>query len=369
MTKFFIISLCVFAIFHIISYYCLIKPLFSHSSLKAKILGILALLINYALLFAFIFIRSWDIPDILFVILSITILISVMLCSAGLANIIFLVLSLWIKKFPIVLTSRILFALAIFGVCWGVYSASKLPQITAITIPINHLKKDIRILQIADLHLSQLISAKKVKEIINLANSTSPDIIVLVGDIIDSPEYKIASSLALLKELKAKYGVYFVLGNHEYIHNANKSLEIINNLGNIKPLVNSSIIIDNNINLIGVSDLHGIREGYLEPDIALATKHINPALPSILLSHQPNIIKHFSPKDTKIDLILSGHTHGGQIFPFSFIVYLANPFLYGLKTINDIPMYITQGTNLAVTYGRVGTNAEINLITLTGAKQ
>lgn len=106
------------------------------------------------------------------------------------------------------------------------------------------------------------------------------------------------------------------------------------------------------------------------PDIKEAMQGVDSNLPAILLSHQPNIIKTLeadlanAKSSKKIDLILSGHTHGGQIFPFSIGAYIANPFLYGLKTINDTQLYISQGAHLAVTYGRFLSRAEINLITL-----
>ncbi|RAX52239.1 hypothetical protein CCY99_07555 [Helicobacter sp. 16-1353] len=364
MSTFLIVSLCVFLIFHIISYHFLIKPMLRNLSLRYRILGILLLILNFILIIIFMVTRRFDVPDSIILLLSISILTTLLLFSAALVNIIFLILAKFIKGFPAILISRILFAVAIIGVGFGIYGASKMPNITTQTIEIKNLKKDMSILVISDLHLSKLITSKKVEKIISLANSTNPDIIVLLGDIIDDREENIRDSLDLLKNLKAKYGVYFVLGNHEFISNAYRSLEIIDNLG-ITTLVNNSVVIDDDINLIGLSDMSGFRFGYLEPDVTKAMQNTIPSLPNIMLSHQPNTIDIL---DSNIDLLLSGHTHGGQIFPFSFIVYLANPFLSGLKTINDIQIYITKGASVAVTYGRVGAESEINLITLKGVR-
>lgn len=334
-------------------------------SFKFKILGIFLTILNFIMIFVYMLIRRLDVSDVVVMTLSISILIALLFFSASLVNIIFLILAKFIKGFPTPIISRILACVAIFGVCLGVYGANKMPTLTTQTIEIKNLKKDISILQIADLHLSKLISPKKVAKIVALANSTNPDIIVLVGDIIDDKEDNIRDSLDLLKNLKAKYGVYFVLGNHEFLFDANKSLDIIEKLGNVTTIVNSNITIDDNINLIGISDMSGFNAGYLVPDITKAMQNTNPSLPNILLSHQPNAIYMV---DSTIDLMLSGHTHGGQIFPFNFIVYLGNPFLYGLKIINDVKVYITKGASVAVTYARIGANSEINLIKLKGVK-
>lgn len=364
MSIFFIFAICCFGVFHIIGYHALIKQV--SKNITFKLTSIILLFINFATLFIYVMcMRNLEIPDLIIRILSLSILVSLLLFALGIFNIVFLILGKYIKIIPNTLISRILLLMLPIGLVVGVYGAHKDPELVEQTIEIKNLKKDIKILLIADLHISNLISKEKIQNTIDLANSTNPDIIVLAGDIIDSYEHIIKDKVELLGGLSAKYGVYFALGNHEFIFDANKSLEIINRFGNIKSLVNSSIIIDDNINLIGISDLMGRRLGYLEPNIEESLKNTNHNLPKILISHQPNIIYDL---DSSVDLVLSGHTHGGQIFPFTILAYLKNPFLYGLKTINNIPLYISQGSHLAVTYGRIGTQSEINLITLKGTK-
>lgn len=360
MSVFFIFMICCFGVFHLIGYYALIKH--TSKNLKFRLIGGMLLIINFILLIIYLMLlRNTTISDIVVRILSLSVLVALLVCTLGIFNIIFLIIGRFIKSFSNVLISKILLSLLPLGIIVGIYGAHKTPELTYQTIEIKNLKKDINILFLSDLHISNLISKEKIQNTINLANSTNPDIIVLGGDIIDSYEDVIKDKIPLLGELNAKYGVYFVLGNHEFIFDANKSLEIVSKFGNITPLVNSSAIIDDNINLIGISDLMGRKVGYLEPNIEEALKNTNDNLPKILISHQPNIINEF---DSNVDLILSGHTHGGQVFPFTILAYLKNPFLYGLKTINNIQLYISQGSHLAVTYGRIGTQSEINLITL-----
>lgn len=360
MSVFFIFMICCFGVFHLIGYYALIKH--TSKNLKFRLIGGMLLIINFILLIIYLMLlRNTTISDIVVRILSLSVLVALLVCTLGIFNVIFLIIGRFIKSFSNVLISKILLSLLPLGIIVGIYGAHKTPELTYQTIEIKNLKKDINILFLSDLHISNLISKEKIQNTINLANSTNPDIIVLGGDIIDSYEDVIKDKIPLLGELNAKYGVYFVLGNHEFIFDANKSLEIVSKFGNITPLVNSSVIIDDNINLIGISDLMGRKVGYLEPNIEEALKNTNDNLPKILISHQPNIINEL---DSNVDLILSGHTHGGQVFPFTILAYLKNPFLYGLKTINNIQLYISQGSHLAVTYGRIGTQSEINLITL-----
>lgn len=382
--KFIIIFLLVFIIFAIFSYKFLLKLAFRAFNIRVQILSLLFVIFVYLLVVLFMFLRKFDISENIFIALSTSILLLYFLFFAAFINALYLLISHFIPKLKDI-RIHITWMLLVGVFCvfiYSIFNASKLPKVVNEEIIIENLKHDISILQIADLHLSKLITENEVKNIIKLANSTKPDIIVLVGDIIDAPDYDIEHLLEHLKSLHAKYGVYFVLGNHEFIHNAYKSIELMQNIG-ITPLVNNSIVINDNINLLGLSDLVGERYKYLEPSLSDALKEVNPMLPIVLLSHQPNTIhlisNYFnkecntmnskdSKKCAKIDLLLSGHTHGGQLAPFSFLVYLANPFLYGLKTIDDIQVYITQGAHFAVTYGRFGTSSEINLINLRSKK-
>ncbi|MDE6886646.1 MAG: metallophosphoesterase [Helicobacteraceae bacterium] len=359
--NFFIIALCVFILFHIVGYYGLIR----HISQKPKVKflsGILTLL-NCLLVVCFVailIVLRVDFPRFVILILSLFILSAVLFFGFGVINAILLLIFRKSKEKRI-LISRIMLIITSICFVFSIFNAAIMPQLTTQEILIPNLKQEMTILMISDLHLSKFISKEKVSKIIDLANSTNPDIIVLVGDIIDAKESEIREFLPYLEKLRAKNGVYFTLGNHEFIFNVDKSLELIQSLPNVEILLNSSVVIDDNINLIGISDLSGRRRGYLEPDIDLAMSKINKNLPSIVLSHQPNMIYEMP---NNIDLMLSGHTHGGQIFPFSIAVYFANPFLYGLKSIDNKRLYISQGASLAVTFGRLGSRAEINLITL-----
>lgn len=365
MIRFAIIVFCFFMAFHLVAYYGLIRTIFEDS--KGKIIAGLCVLVHFIITLGFavamIGFRA-DIPHFLYAILSITALNAVLFFTFGIVNVVFLVIFRSNLKVQLKI-ARIIFGICVLCIIFSIINATRLPNITRTDIYLPNLKHETTILMMSDLHLSRLISQNKAEAIIDLANAQNADTIVLVGDIIDSRPEIMEDFLPYLSKLRAKNGVYFALGNHEFIFGAENSLAMIKELKNITPLVNQSVIIDETYNLIGISDLSANRFGGnsdFAPDFEGAIRGTNEHLPKILLSHQPNIIKHIEAK--KVDLILSGHTHGGQIFPFSIGAYFANPFLYGLKNIGGTQLYISQGAHLAVTYGRFLSRAEINLITL-----
>ena len=356
--KFIIIVLLVFALFHVIGYRFLIRT----ALIKNRKIAISIFVLNYFFILLYLFFRNSNISAVFVIIFSISILLVFIVFVVAIANIIFYLLSLLFPFFKVyrVYFARFMLFLFFIGAILSIYGAIKIPKITIQDIFIDNLKEEMQILQITDLHLSKLLPIYKMRKIVDLANSTNPDIIVLIGDIVDSNTKNISYFIPLLKEFKAKYGVYFVLGNHEFIYNPYESLSFIQKT-NITPILNSSITINNNINLLGLSDLHFGKYASLAPNLNLALESSNPNLPNILLAHQPNTIKI---TDSRINLMLSGHTHGGQIFPFNFLASLANPFLYGLKNINNTQVHISKGAGVTVTFGRLMAGSEINLLKL-----
>lgn len=209
----------------------------------------------------------------------------------------------------------------------GFVNGFKEPIITEQEVKIKNLREELNIVQISDVHIGKSLGKEFLKGIVEQINSLKADIVVITGDLVDLKIEQIGDKLDPLKDIQSRYGVYFVNGNHEYFHGVVKISNHLRDLG-IRVLENESEIIDGKFNLVGVTDLMGERMNYLEPDVKQAFSHVNNQLPTILLAHQPKIVKKL--KDEKIDLILSGHTHGGQIFPFGLLVLLDQPYLRGL---------------------------------------
>ena len=189
--------------------------------------------------------------------------------------------------------------------------------------------------------LGKSLGKEFLDDIVKKINTLEADIVVITGDFVDLHVDKIGDKLDGLKEIKSHFGVYFVSGNHEYFHGVEAICKHIESL-HVKVLENESLVIDGIINLAGITDLMGRRMGLLEPDLKKALLHVKTDLPTVLLAHQPKIINEL--KDEKIDLVISGHTHGGQIFPFGLLVLLDQPYLSGLyQHSKDTQIFVSNG--------------------------
>lgn len=209
----------------------------------------------------------------------------------------------------------------------GFFNGTKPPIIKEVDIFIEGLSQELSIVQISDVHIGKTLGKDFMDEIVRQVNRLDADIVVITGDLVDMPVEQIGDKLDALRDIQSSVGVFFVPGNHEYFYGVHTIMEYLEFLG-VRVLCNSSVNIGNVLNLAGVSDMMGKRFDFLPPDVTSALLHVKPELPTILLSHQPKIVKEL--KNEKIDLILSGHTHGGQIFPFGLLVLFDQPYLSGL---------------------------------------
>ncbi len=224
----------------------------------------------------------------------------------------------------------------------GFWGGFKKPKITKINLHVKNLSTQFKIVQLSDVHIGRILKRDFLQDVVDKTNALKPDMVAITGDLVDMDLEDIKSELGALKELKSKYGTYYVAGNHEYYHGVKDILNHLESLG-LHVLRNSSKIV-NNINISGVYDIAAFRLNHpFKPDIKKALSQIDKNLPTVLLAHQPKYVEYLS-EDTKVDLILSGHTHGGQIFPFGFLVKLVQPYLYGLyKHSKNTHIYVSSG--------------------------
>lgn len=251
---------------------------------------------------------------------------------------------------------------ALLYIAKGISNGKSEPILNEVEIKIQNLKEDFRVIQLSDVHIGNTIKREFLEKIVDKIAKLNVDLVVITGDLVDLRVDKIRDDLEPLKNLKSKYGTYFILGNHEYFHQPFEIIEYIKSL-NINILLNESKVIANSFNLVGITDRIGKRIGILEPDIKKAFSKIDENLPSILLSHQPKMIEklnEFTP-----ELVLSGHTHGGQIFPFGALVLLDQPYLKGLHNYSTSKqIYISSGTGFWGPAIRILAPSEITLIKL-----
>jgi len=248
-------------------------------------------------------------------------------------------------------------ALSVGYVSTAVYEGMKEPVINVVKPNLF----DFSIVQISDLHIGGLIDREFVKHSVEKINSLKADIVVITGDLIDTKIEAVKEAVLELTHIQSKYGIYYILGNHEYFHDP---LEIITFMKetNIKLLINESVTIDElKLNIVGVTDLFGYRVNQLEPNIDKAFQECNTDYKTILLAHQPKFIEEL--KGYKPDLILSGHTHGGQIWPFNHLVKLQQPYVKGLHRLsNGSTIYVNSGIGFWGPPMRLNSQAEIAYI-------
>ena len=249
----------------------------------------------------------------------------------------------------------------------GFSQGTRLPEVNDVIVRIRGFPfNGFTIVQLTDLHIGRTIKRDFVEEIIARTNAIHPDMVVITGDLCDMSPDEISHDLEPLKTLNAP--AFFVTGNHEYYHGVNTILAKVVSLG-IKPLTNESILFGNNkgsFNLVGLNDLTGKSFGIRAPDVEMAYQGLNESKPTIVLSHQPKSISLVEGK--RCDLMLSGHTHGGQIFPFGLLVMLDQPYLDGLhEFMPGKQIYVSRGAGYWGPPLRVLAPSEISRIVITKA--
>lgn len=247
----------------------------------------------------------------------------------------------------------------------SINNALKIPQIHNVDINIADLEKNLKIAMLTDVHLGKNLHEDFLEKLITKVNSEKPDMVVIVGDLIDTDPKKL-HYISKLNHLQSYYGTFYVLGNHEYYHGVNQVLDLLKKHTNMKILVNQNLDLDV-INIGAIADLAGLNKGFLGPDLARVKVDLNTSKPSILLTHQPKAALLYDLSD--FDLVLSGHTHGGQIFPFMFLVKLQQGFIHGLYDLGGkTKLYVSSGAGFWGPSLRVFAQSEIVILNLKGKK-
>ncbi|MBD3830399.1 MAG: metallophosphoesterase [Arcobacter sp.] len=241
-------------------------------------------------------------------------------------------------------------------------------ELEVVDVKIKNLKLPYTIVQLSDIHIGGLITKDFIKNLVNKVNILNPDVVVITGDLVDTKLEYAKPALDELKNINSKYGNFFIVGNHEYFHGVKPIIDYVNTL-NIKTLENENVYIgekDRGFYLCGVYDRFGNRYGSFQPDIKKALENTQNE-PTVLLAHQPKFIEEINTQG--IDLILCGHTHGGQIFPFNFLVKLQQPYVKGLNQHTDsTQVYVNKGTGFWGPPMRLGASSEITILKLSSIK-
>lgn len=249
----------------------------------------------------------------------------------------------------------------------GLSQGIRPPVVNNVSVKIKDFPEDgFTLVQLTDVHVGRTIKRDFVEDLVNRTNELKPDLVVITGDLVDLPVERIKNDLGPLSGIKAP--CYFVLGNHEYFHGPESAIEYLETLG-LKPLLNDCARIGNGkrrFNLVGINDLTGTRLGLLPHDVDQAFNKADCSQPCIVLAHQPRMIDLMDSQ--RCDLMLSGHTHGGQIFPFGLLVMMDQPYLAGLyRHSADKQIFVSRGTGYWGPPIRVLAPSEISRIVIHSA--
>ncbi|MGW5381630.1 metallophosphoesterase [Nocardia sp. NPDC003963] len=244
----------------------------------------------------------------------------------------------------------------------GTYGVLDGPVVRRVTVPLAKLPArahGLRIALVSDLHLGPVLGRAFCERVVRTVNDTRPDLIAVAGDLADGTAADLRAETEPLAGLDAPLGVFFVPGNHEYFSDADSWLTRVGELG-MKVLLNDRVSLPD-FDLAGVDDPRGTGIGR-GPDFAAALDGRDTGRACVLLAHQPVVI-HESVAHG-VDLQLSGHTHGGQLWPGNLIARLANPTVAGLELYGGTALYVTRGAGAWGPPVRVAAPSDITVLEL-----
>lgn len=259
---------------------------------------------------------------------------------------------------------------------YGIFEARRKPAVIEYDIKIKNLPPDLdglRIIQISDIHAGLTVRRNWVKTVVEEVNNLNADIVAFTGDMVDGSVPKLKDDVEPLRNLQARLAKYFITGNHEYYSGALPWVEKAAELG-FDVLINENRLLQKGTGrmlIAGVTDTSAgqfIKEHKTNPKAALTTTENNIAA-RIFLAHQPRSL--YESAQYGFDLMLSGHTHGGQFFPWNFLATLGQPYIKGLHQAKvkqgEGWVYVSKGTGYWGPPIRVNARSEIGVFTLKTA--
>jgi predicted MPP superfamily phosphohydrolase len=259
--------------------------------------------------------------------------------------------------------------LALLSTTVGLVNARRRARVVTINVPIDDLPPALdgfTIVQISDIHVGPTIKRRYVDAIVDAVNRLKPDLIAVTGDVVDGSVPQLRDHTRPLSRLSARHGAFLVTGNHEYYAGANAWIDEFRRLG-LHVLLNEHVVVEHDgarAVIAGVTDYsaaHFDPTHRSDPAAALAGAP-GDVLIKVLLAHQPRSAE--AAAEAGFTLQLSGHTHGGQFFPWNFFVRLQQPFTAGLARLNGLWVYTSRGTGYWGPPKRLGAPSEITRLRL-----
>ncbi|MGZ8781093.1 MAG: metallophosphoesterase [Thermoanaerobaculia bacterium] len=242
---------------------------------------------------------------------------------------------------------------------------ARCPRVRRVDVPIDGLPPELegyRIVQWSDVHVGATIRRAFVQSLVERTNALDADAVVITGDFVDGPMHALRNEVEPIRDLRPRDGVFYVTGNHEYYWAAGEWIPLLQSLG-LDFLKNEHRVIERgNAKLVmaGVTDPVGRNAHKQDPDAALAEAPADAV--KVLLSHRPQTAQAASRMG--VDLQLSGHTHGGQFFPFNLVIHKFQPIAKGLHRVGRTWLYVNRGTGYWGPPSRLAVGGEITLVSL-----
>lgn len=247
-------------------------------------------------------------------------------------------------------------------------AAVRTPRVKRVEIPLERWPAELdgyRIVQITDVHIGPILGRSFARAVTERVNSLAPDAVAVTGDLVDGSVHLLRDEVAPFGELSGKDGVFFVTGNHDYYSGADSWAGYLASLG-MKPLRNEHVTITRggaSFDLAGVEDAHASQvDPRRREDVRAALDGRDSDRPVVLLAHDPTTFRRASAAG--VDLQISGHTHGGQIWPFTYAVRAVIPWVAGVYRKGASAIYVSRGTGFWGPPMRFGAPAEITEIVL-----
>jgi hypothetical protein len=247
---------------------------------------------------------------------------------------------------------------------WALRDARTL-EVTRLDISLRGLPPEMdgfSLVQVSDIHYGMLTQNGRLSQVVNRVNELQPDIVVITGDLVDEGVSYMEEMAVPLSRLKSRQGIFAVTGNHEYYAGVDRAVAIMKG-ANIKVLRNEVQVLTGGLQLLGIDDPTGShRIGNPAPDYEKLISNLDPRRPSILLYHQP--IRFETAASQGVGLQLSGHTHGGQLFPIRYISQMIYPRTPGLHQMGESHLYVSRGVGTWGPPMRLGSPPELVYIRL-----